>query len=202
MTQYKTCSRCKQTLTRDSFYKDPRSKDGLLSRCKICNSEVCLIYKQANREKLSQYQKQRYRRDREAIKANQRNRYANDATYRQNQNESYKKWAIENRETSNRRKRLWAQDNPNVTQAKDAARRQREKGAKRYLVLAKEIKRLRQGPCFYCGSKKAMITIDHVIPLARGGSHSIGNLVGACKSCNSSKGAKTITEWKKVRRSL
>ncbi len=36
-----------------------------------------------------------------------------------------------------------------------------------------------------------------VIPLARGGTHDIDNLVPACASCNSSKGAKLpAIEWK------
>jgi 5-methylcytosine-specific restriction endonuclease McrA len=37
---------------------------------------------------------------------------------------------------------------------------------------------------------------DHIIPLARKGTHSIGNLVPACHACNASKGKKLISEWK------
>lgn len=33
-------------------------------------------------------------------------------------------------------------------------------------------------------------TLDHVVPLSRGGSHSGDNLVAACLSCNTSKGAR------------
>lgn len=50
--------------------------------------------------------------------------------------------------------------------------------------------------CQYCfrviGGKP---TIDHVLPLHRGGAHKLGNLVAACKSCNSSKGVKLLSEW-------
>lgn len=38
-------------------------------------------------------------------------------------------------------------------------------------------------------------TIDHVHPVSRHGSNEIENLVLACKSCNSSKGAKTPREF-------
>lgn len=41
--------------------------------------------------------------------------------------------------------------------------------------------------CMYCGSNKDL-TIDHVIPKARGGKTKWNNLVTACKKCNSSKG--------------
>lgn len=41
--------------------------------------------------------------------------------------------------------------------------------------------------CAYCGEKKAL-TMDHVIPLIRGGKHEMSNIVPACRSCNASKG--------------
>lgn len=50
--------------------------------------------------------------------------------------------------------------------------------------------------CAYCGSKPA-ITIDHFIPVARGGSDCLGNFVLACFSCNSSKYASDPYEWVK-----
>ena len=51
---------------------------------------------------------------------------------------------------------------------------------------------LRQRPCFYCGETPAG-TIDHVIPTSRGGKDEPFNLVAACTSCNSSKGARNQT---------
>ena len=58
-----------------------------------------------------------------------------------------------------------------------------------------EIEKLYNSNCFYCGASEN-ITMDHVIPLSRGGKHSIGNIVPACGKCNYSKNDKTITEWK------
>lgn len=49
--------------------------------------------------------------------------------------------------------------------------------------------------CAYC-STSCEPTMDHVVPLARGGNHCESNVVPACKPCNSSKGAKLVTEWK------
>lgn len=48
--------------------------------------------------------------------------------------------------------------------------------------------------CTYCDAPAT--TVDHVIPLARGGDNYEGNLVPACRPCNSSKGARLIVEWK------
>lgn len=41
--------------------------------------------------------------------------------------------------------------------------------------------------CQYCGTKKHL-TIDHVLPRARGGSSNWNNLLTACKNCNATKG--------------
>lgn len=51
------------------------------------------------------------------------------------------------------------------------------------------------GHCHYCG-KEAKLTLDHVIPLSKGGKHSKDNVVPACTHCNSSKGAKTPKQWR------
>jgi len=48
--------------------------------------------------------------------------------------------------------------------------------------------------CYYCSEKldQEAITVDHVEPLANGGSHALGNLVLACKPCNQRKGSVLI----------
>jgi 5-methylcytosine-specific restriction endonuclease McrA len=46
------------------------------------------------------------------------------------------------------------------------------------------------GKCLACGTAKD-ISIDHVVPLSKGGSNDITNLQPLCKPCNSSKGVKT-----------
>lgn len=45
--------------------------------------------------------------------------------------------------------------------------------------------------CTYCGvpGTDAELEVDHIIPVARGGSHHISNLTTACRSCNQHKGA-------------
>jgi 5-methylcytosine-specific restriction endonuclease McrA len=44
--------------------------------------------------------------------------------------------------------------------------------------------------CYLCHRQLSglQITLDHVIPLTRGGAHTASNLRVACRSCNSSKG--------------
>lgn len=53
-----------------------------------------------------------------------------------------------------------------------------------------------RGCCAYCGAKPKKLEIDHVMPVSRGGRHSIGNVLPACPPCNRAKGAKFLVEWR------
>lgn len=48
--------------------------------------------------------------------------------------------------------------------------------------------------CAACGGESDL-TIDHVIPMSRNGPDDDDNLQVLCRSCNTSKGAKTMAEW-------
>jgi hypothetical protein len=57
----------------------------------------------------------------------------------------------------------------------------------------------RQGKrCAYCNAPAT--TIDHVIPLVRGGTNHEGNLAPCCKWCNSSKAGWLVIEWRTGKR--
>jgi 5-methylcytosine-specific restriction endonuclease McrA len=51
--------------------------------------------------------------------------------------------------------------------------------------------------CAYCGEgmHPRDKTLDHVVPMSRGGSHSLLNAVVCCRRCNASKGARTVSQW-------
>lgn len=51
--------------------------------------------------------------------------------------------------------------------------------------------------CVYCGVRfpAEELTLDHVQPRARGGDHSEGNLVTACRACNTVKGYHRLSEF-------
>jgi 5-methylcytosine-specific restriction endonuclease McrA len=50
--------------------------------------------------------------------------------------------------------------------------------------------------CQYCGRQSNDLTLDHVVPRHRGGTHTWDNLVTACKACNHRKGGKFLDEAK------
>lgn len=48
--------------------------------------------------------------------------------------------------------------------------------------------------CAYCGCQ-GDLEVEHVVPISKGGSHHLGNIVPACHSCNSNKHTKEAHAW-------
>lgn len=91
--------------------------------------------------------------------------------------------------------REWRRKNPASTRVSKYRRRAFEATGR---ISERDWSRLvarYESRCAYCG-KKCKVTLDHVVPLSRGGANTIGNALPACKSCNSSKHSKFISEWK------
>lgn len=51
--------------------------------------------------------------------------------------------------------------------------------------------------CVYCGATFPVteLTVDHVQPRLRGGDHSAGNVVTACRGCNTRKGSLRLASF-------
>lgn len=87
----------------------------------------------------------------------------------------------------------------NELRAHNARRRALTKGTQVFIVTMSDLNKLRalyRFCCAYCSSKTPVPHWDHVTPLVLGGTHSIGNLLPSCETCNKSKGSATLTEWR------
>lgn len=119
--------------------------------------------------------------------------------YQQNNPEIFKraKMRYEKKHPENVKEtiRKYQKNNPQVGLNAYHRRRARILGNKTYSISKKEMKKLYNSPCVYCGSTKE-INADHVIPIARGGYHGIGNLAPACGPCNRRKHDSFIMEWR------
>jgi len=58
-------------------------------------------------------------------------------------------------------------------------------------------RRITAGSCHYCGRQVGpkALTMDHIVPLIRGGRSVRGNTVPSCKDCNSKKQSLLPWEW-------
>jgi 5-methylcytosine-specific restriction enzyme A len=84
------------------------------------------------------------------------------------------------------------------TPEQDDAAIRREKARARALRQTRWWKRrIADGVCHYCRRRvgAAALTLDHVVPLVRGGRSVRANMVPACKDCNSKKQSLLPWEW-------
>ncbi|RJQ49198.1 MAG: HNH endonuclease [Nitrospiraceae bacterium] len=54
-----------------------------------------------------------------------------------------------------------------------------------------------EGRCYYCGRavQPRELTMDHIVPIIRGGRSAKNNIVPACKDCNNKKKHALPMEW-------
>ena len=69
--------------------------------------------------------------------------------------------------------------------------------AKKWLIVQSKT----NSKCAYCGADLLEMnyfdsTIDHIIPKSKGGNDNVDNLLPCCRNCNSSKGGKSIEEYR------
>jgi len=90
----------------------------------------------------------------------------------------------------------WHRVNPEAQAAKNARRRTKSRQAEGSYT-ADDVKALvarQKSRCACCGAKKKL-AVDHIVPLAKGGSNWPRNLQMLCRSCNSKKAARDPVEF-------
>jgi len=86
-----------------------------------------------------------------------------------------------------------------------------EKHIKKEKQKARELKQTQwwkrkkaEGVCYYCKQKfkPNELTMDHIVPIVRGGKTAKGNVVPCCKECNNKKKYMLPIEWQEYLNSL
>jgi 5-methylcytosine-specific restriction endonuclease McrA len=176
------------------------------------------VMREQNREMLRLRQQEYRKNNPEAIKANslrhrrkpefkEKVKKYSEVYYLKNKERILKRgkeYCQKNRAKVARCRRKYLDANPHKAREYSCARRMRLLGGTSKLEigkanqLVKEWGKLESLECAYCGCPltSSNFQVDHIIPIARGGTHSVQNIVVACRSCNSSKGAKFLfSEW-------
>ncbi len=140
---------------------------------------------------------------REARLAAMREQYAEDehaqdlrrkrhARARERHSDNHRRWYEEHRAERIEADRRWRAENPEKAAAlarsqaiRRRAGRDDESAEWAAIVVA--------DPCVYCGEPAH--EVEHIVPLAGGGTNDWMNLTGACKSCNSSKSATPLLHF-------
>lgn len=101
-----------------------------------------------------------------------------------------------------RRRKLYLKyDNVKNTIRRGKMKRERNLIVEHHFTEWIELLKKHDNICFYCGVRmtktpgKKQRTRDHIIPISKGGSDKLENIVPACRSCNSKKGKLTLDEF-------
>lgn len=173
----KQCRGCKRELTLDGF--PTRSDGGPKSYCWECTRTRGRDLYWKNPEK--------------PRKAAREYHYA----HRDERREAYNDWRERNREHVAEYQERYNNEN----HVRKAAYTQRRRAVIAGVSVIEEFNRAaiieRDGStCYLCGKelKPRQVTLDHVVPLSRGGSHTADNLRVCCLSCNRKKWDKLLEE--------
>lgn len=170
------------------YYKD-RSKTEAAKEAKM-------RYRENHPERITAY-KLKYRDEhREAIREYDHERRYNPET-REKVLRLSKEWRDRNKERVHAYNQKYAKEHPDYFREATHKRNARKKELEASLTVEEweETKAFFNGECAYCGKKLDNPTQDHVVPLSAGGGYTAGNIVPACKSCNSSKHTNEWLSW-------
>lgn len=166
-------------------------------------------YRKKNKEKISAYLKNYNEVNKEALKVSREAyRSANPEVaikYRENNKkeikERMKKWRSENAERIAKTNDAWAKANPNAKRIIEQNRRAKAKSSgKLSKGLAEKLFKLQKGRCACCGLPLCDdYHLDHIMPLALGGSNTDENIQLLRKQCNNQKYAKHPVDFMQER---
>lgn len=175
------CKVCDIPKAETEFHKESRSPDGLRAQCKPCrNGYMKDYYRKEDPEAKSARLKQ-YRLDNA-----DRMRAVDMARYKRDKD---KRVALASDNVRVRRARLAGiETDPGVT--------------------VSSLRKIHGDSCCYCGVEMSFVrrprgegiapnraTLEHVLPISRGGAHTFDNTALACHRCNVSKNDKTLKEF-------
>ena len=211
----KTCTKCKETKQLTEFSKETRNRSGLRSQCKACRSIADSEYIAANPGKRKEYLADWQAANRGKVRANQakwraahpdkvkaRHAAYHAANY-EKINASHAQRHEANPDKAKAREAKWRAAHPEACRIKCHNRRarKRENGGKLSKGLADKLFKLQRGKCA-CGCKQALgdnYHLDHIMPLALGGSNTDDNIQLLRQRCNNQKHAKHPVDFMQQR---
>ena len=201
----KRCTKCGEMKAPDAFSKDARAKDGLFARCKACAAAHTAAYYAANAEKV-RFNAAAYRAaNPDKVRASAGAwRAANPDKVRAYKGAYSVAYRAANPDKVRVIQAVYRAANPEIVRAQAARRRARKRAVECDPCATLPAVIARDGAdCYICGIEtdpaappraRHKAELEHVIPLAKGGTHTMGNLRCACYPCNAVKGAHFTAE--------
>lgn len=175
----RVCHGCEHQLPLTDFHVDNNGTAGRRAKCKDCHSAQARAWYAANRDTQVGRRLSRRHANIEQHRLWDTERYFRDRTKRI-------ELAVEQGHKRRLRLRSAAHD-PGVTRAN---LRKQYGDACFYCAVVMDFGRYKRGE-----TPRDLASIEHVVPISRGGTHTWDNVVLACLSCNLRKNATPLEEW-------
>lgn len=182
----RTCTACERRQPIENFDIDSTATRGRRSQCKECRGGKMRDWYAENQTRQQERARGRTIRDGDVIRARDSARYERDRD---------KRVAL-------------ATEHSHLRRARDA-------GVESVRGITVDALRAIHGDlCGYCSCEMSFevtvggtrnpvrATIEHVIPLSRGGAHTFENTILCCLDCNTRKKNRTVEEWNAERKTL
>ena len=186
----KSCSKCGKVKDVSEFSKHPRTSDGLQSNCRECGKISCKKYREDNGDYFKNWREGNKNRIKKygKIYRKKNNRWEYIKKWRENNKEHYKEYQKEYKQTP---------------EGRASMHRRKHKYMAKKLGNGGSYTKEQWNQCLeyfnhcdaYTGEPLESTEIEHVIPVSKGGTSNIYNLVPANKSINRSKQDKDLWEW-------
>lgn len=195
----KTCSRCREVKPLTSFNRNKTRPDGYHGQCRECMRRArdpdkvraaAARFKENNPEYSKQYGKKWRTENKDRIRRK-------DEAYRNENGDAIRErsrlYYLNNREVILEKTSQYSKNNPDVYARARLKRRALKANAVtgEHVPSAAELAAFYGRSCLVPGCSNSKPTVDHVIPLSRGGLHASDNVQPLCQSHNSSKHTKS-----------
>ena len=183
----KKCSSCNEYKPIQEFYKDASRKDGHTTRCKECHNKSVRRWQTNNSEKFKEINRS-WKNSHKKQRAEESKGWAQ--AHPEYRREIGSKWRTDHPDYG----RNWRKNNKEKIRHYAQNRRARIAGNGGDLTVEEwnEILDFYGHKCLCCGRDDVKLTIDHVVPIFRGGTHTADNIQPLCGPCNSRKKDKHI----------
>ena len=167
----KKCTACQIYKPLGEFYPKCRGGGTTLSECKSCTLARNKEWRTRNRQQYLEWDRSRYPQTKDKIRKRGRINY------------------IKNRDKIRKRTSEYQKANPDKCVLYTTKRNEIKRGLLADLTPEQwgTIKAVFKNKCAYCGKRTNKLEKEHVIPLSKGGTLTLRNIVPACRSCNSRK---------------
>jgi 5-methylcytosine-specific restriction endonuclease McrA len=203
--QVKKCSKCGKEKSHSDFYKNKSTSDGFHGQCKLCmsaNKKLWLKkYPEKNRAQSKKWASENAEKQREVRRkatAKYHKVHKGEPEYEQKQSKYSSVSRVRRAEYNKSYMENWSKRNRELINQYSRNRRARKRAAEGTISLDVWNRALEfyGNKCLRCFTLEN-ITLDHVIPLSKGGANKIENAQPLCFSCNAKKHTNT-TDYRDI----